>query len=455
MAPVNEGQLIFGLIIGIFLLLIMILKTKIHPFPALIISAAVIGIIGGLPPSSVISSITKGFGGTLGSIGIIIGFGIMMGRIFEISGAAETMARTFIKILGKGKEELALAITGFVVSIPIFCDSGFVVLFPLAKAISKNTKKSIISLGVSLAVGLVITHSLVPPTPGPVGVAGIFEVSVGSMILWGIVLAIPMLFVGLAYANWLGKKYYQIPDETGEGWIRTSPSKVTYTDLGKADKNLPSPFISFAPIIVPIILILLQNVSKLLNITGTFKEVISFLGSPVIAVGIGLLIAIYGLGRKTNRKEFLSELEKGIKSAGIIIFVTGAGGALGMVLRDSGIGNVIAESISKTSIPAILLPFIIATLVRFVQGSGTVAMITAASISAPIIANLDVNPLFAALAASIGSLFFSYFNDSYFWVVNRMMGIEDTKEQIKFWSVTTTLIWATGFVELLIISAIF
>ncbi|MBZ4649991.1 gluconate:H+ symporter [Thermosipho sp. (in: thermotogales)] len=452
MTAVNEGQLIFGLIVGIILLLVMILKTKIHPFPALIISAAAIGVIGGLPPSSVVNSITKGFGGTLGSIGIIIGFGIMMGRIFEISGAAETMARTFLKWLGKGKEEVALALTGFVVSIPIFCDSGFVILFPLAKAISKNTKKSIISLGVSMALGLVITHSLVPPTPGPVGVAGIFGVSVGSMILWGLVLAIPMLIGGLLYANWLGKRIYQIPAENGEGWVRPSNAKIEYKELGKADKNLPSPFASFAPLIVPIVLILIQNIAKLVGVSGVWKEIFGFVGSPVIAVGIGLLIAIYGLAGKVERKELLGQLEKGIRSAGIIIFVTGAGGALGMVLRDSGIGTVIAEAISKTSLPPILLPFIIATLVRFVQGSGTVAMITAASISAPIIANLSINPLFAALAASIGSLFFSYFNDSYFWVVNRMMGIEDTKEQIKVWSITTTIAWGIGLVELLVIS---
>lgn len=453
---VSGSQMILGLGIGIVLLIFMIMKTKIHAFPALIISAALTGLIGGMTPDAVVKTISTGFGNTLGSIGIIIGFGVMMGQIFEVSGAAERMALTFLKYLGKKREELALALTGFVVSIPIFCDSGFVILSPLAKAISKKTKKSVISLGVSLAVGLVITHSLVPPTPGPLGVAGIFNVNVGSFILWGLVLAVPMTVAGMAYAKWLGKRIYQLPAEDGEGWVRPAYQEPVYTSLDmKDDKHLPSAFAAFAPIIVPVLLILLNTITSALKVTGTLAQVVVFLGSPVIAVGIGLLIAIYGLTGRESRKTTIAEMEKGVKAAGIIILVTGGGGALGQVLRDSGAGNYIAEQIANTSLPAILLPFIVASLVRLIQGSGTVAMITSASITAPIIATLGVNPLFAALAASMGSLCFSYFNDSYYWVVNRMLGVEEAKEQIRVWSFTTTIVWAVGLVELLIVNAIF
>jgi GntP family gluconate:H+ symporter len=448
--------MILGLVIGIALLIILILKTKIHAFPALIIAAATTGIIGGMAPKAVMDSISKGFGNTLASIGIIIGFGVMMGEIFEVSGAAERMAQTFIKRLGKGREEIALAITGFLVSIPIFCDSGFVILSPLAKAISKKTKKSVITLGVALAAGLVITHSLVPPTPGPVGVAGLFGVNVGTLMLWGIVLAIPMTAAAIVYARYIGKKIYQIPSEDGEGWIRPPYQEPVY-DLvdSKNNKELPSTFMAFAPIVVPIILILLSTVTTAFKIQGSATGIINFLGAPVIAVGIGLIVAIYGLAGKYSRQETLEHMERGIKSAGIIILVTGGGGALGMVLRDSGAGDYIAKLIAQTPIPAILLPFIIASLVRLIQGSGTVAMITAASITAPILATLDVNPVFAALAACIGALLFSYFNDSYYWVVNRMLGIKEAKEQIRVWSVTSTIIWAVGLVELLIVNAIF
>ncbi|MTI47342.1 GntP family permease [Sporosalibacterium faouarense] len=453
---VSGGQMILGLVIGIALLILLIMKTKIHAFPALIIAAATTGLIGGMPADSVVGSISSGFGGTLGSIGIIIGFGVMMGEIFEISGAAETMARTFIKTLGKKREELALALTGFVVSIPIFCDSGFVVLSPLVKAISKKTKKSVVSLGIALALGLVITHSLVPPTPGPVGVAGIFNVSVGSFLLWGIIMAIPMTLAGMAYGKWIGKRIYQIPTEDGEGWIRTEYQEPVFNFRSENDRiDLPSPLRAFAPILVPVVLILLNTIISTVGYEGAIVNVITFLGTPIIAVGIGLLVAIFGLTNKYSRQDTLEKMEQGIKSAGIIILVTGGGGALGMVLRDSGAGNYIAELIAKTSMPAILLPFIIASLVRLIQGSGTVAMITAASITAPIIATLNVDPVFAAIGASMGSLIFSYFNDSYFWVVNRMLGIKDAKDQIRVWSVTTTIAWGVGLVELLIVNAIF
>jgi GntP family gluconate:H+ symporter len=181
-------------------------------------------------------------------------------------------------------------------------------------------------------------------------------------------------------------------------------------------------------------------------------QIIIFLGQPIVAVGIGLLIAIYSLGLKYTKSDLLAKMENGIKSAGIIILVTGGGGALGRVLQTSGIGNYIATGISQTAIPVFVLPLIIATLVRFAQGSGTVAMTTAAGICAPIVIAAGGNPMLGAFAACVGSLFFSYFNDSYFWVTNRLLGISETKEQIRVWSITSTVAWATGIVMLLILS---
>ncbi|MDO5026967.1 MAG: gluconate:H+ symporter [Tissierellia bacterium] len=458
---INSDRMIIALIIGLALLIGMIIKTKIHTFLALIIAAIFIGIAGGMPYDVVLSSVTDGFGGTLGNIGIIIGFGVMMGQIFEESNAAKRMAYTFIKVLGKGREDIAMSITGFLVSIPIFCDSGFVILAPIAKALSRTTKKSIVTLGLALASGLVITHSLVPPTPGPVGAAGIFNADVGSVILWGIVIAIPMMIAALAYARYYGKKVYQLPGENGE-WIRPDInefSKVKEVEAFNED-DMPSAFVSFAPILVPIILILINTIiAAILKTSGgqasQIQRVFMFLGTPIVAVGIGLLISIFTLTGDMDRKKTMKIFEKGIQSAGIIILVTGGGGALGRVLTNSGVGTEIAQAIAKTNIPAIVLPFIIATLIRFIQGSGTVAMLTAASISAPITASLGVDPVFATLSATVGSLFFSYFNDSFFWVVNRTIGIEDAKEQIRGYSVISTIAWAVGFICLLIINAIF
>ncbi len=453
---VSGNQMIIGMIVGILLLVYLILKTKFHTFLALIIAAVVIGLVGGMDPQDVVSSITQGFGSTLGSIGIIIGFGVMMGQLFETSGAAKRMAFTFLRLFGKDREEAALAVTGFLVSIPIFCDSGFIILAPLARALSKQTKKSIVTLGIALAAGLVITHTMVPPTPGPVGVAGIYGANVGSVILWGIVIAIPMLLSIMPYAKKLGKQIYQLPAEDGDGWVRPDSFQIA-EDLDSSfnQEELPSIATSFAPIIVPIILILLNTVGAVLKFSGLFGTIVKFLGTPLIAVAIGLIIAIITLTKDNTREETLHAMEKGIASAGIVILVTGGGGALGAVLRNSGVGEYIAGFIADSNIPLLFLPFLISTLMRFIQGSGTVAMLTSASITAPIMLSLGVDPVFATLSACIGSLFFSYFSDSFFWVVNRTIGITDPKEQMRIWSIPTTIAWAVGFISLSIINAIF
>lgn len=459
-------RMLIGLAIGIAVLIFLVLKTKIQAFLALIISTVVVGVIGGMPLTNItievdgvektfgiVNSITSGFGGTLGSIGIIIGFGVMMGQIFEVTGAAKRMAHTFLKLFGKKREEEALALTGFLVSIPIFCDSGFVVLAPIAKAISKATKKSVIGLGTALAAGLVITHSLVPPTPGPLGVCGIFGVDVGKFILLTLVLALPMAIACIAYSRlYLSKKYYRIPNEEGE-IVEMPYQEPNYEAAFSMDMTgVPGALESFMPLIIPIILILINTVATAMGKTEGFMNVLVFLGQPIVAVGLGLIVAILTLGRSLDRHEGLTEMEKGMASAGIIMLVTGGGGALGQIIKDSGLGTFMAEGLAKTAIPIIILPLLIATAMRFIQGSGTVAMTTAASITAPIIAASGVSPILGAVACCVGSLFFGYFNDSYFWVVNRTLGVSEAKDQLRIWSVTSTVAWAVGVVEVLILN---
>ena len=459
-------RMLIGLAIGIAVLIFLVLKTKIQAFLALIISTVVVGVIGGMPLTNItievdgvektfgiVNSITSGFGGTLGSIGIIIGLGVMMGKIFEVTGAAKRMTHTFLKLFGKKREEEALALTGFLVSIPIFCDSGFVVLAPIAKAISKATKKSVIGLGTALAAGLVITHSLVPPTPGPLGVCGIFGVDVGKFILLTLVLALPMAIACIAYSRlYLSKKYYRIPNEEGE-IVEMPYQEPNYEAAFSMDMTgVPGALESFMPLIIPIILILINTVATAMGKTEGFMNVLVFLGQPIVAVGLGLIVAILTLGRSLDRHEALTEMEKGMASAGIIMLVTGGGGALGQIIKDSGLGTFMAEGLAKTAIPIIILPLLIATAMRFIQGSGTVAMTTAASITAPIIAASGVSPILGAVACCVGSLFFGYFNDSYFWVVNRTLGVSEAKDQLRIWSVTSTVAWAVGVAEVLILN---
>ena len=457
----NEMQMMLGLAAGVFLLIFLALRTKIHTFIALILASAATGLIGGMLPGEVISCITGGFGSTLGSIGIVIGFGVMTGRILEVSGAAERMAYTFMKVFGRGKEEWALAATGLIVSIPIFVDSGFIILSPLYRALSGKTGKSAVGLGVALASGLIITHHLVPPTPGPLGAAGIFGADIGQVILLGILFSVPLMIVGVFYAKYIGRKLYRLPDEADGEWKRGEynaenvEEAVSVEEMFPDIEKLPSAFASFAPIVLPIILIFLQTAFSALKMTGPLAEIVSFAGNPAIALAAGLLLAICTLTAKETREDVITKMEEGAASAGIILLITGAGGAFGTIIRESGIGDHLAEIISGMPLPAILIPFLIATVIRLIQGSGTVSMITAASISAPVLTPLGIDPAFATISACMGAMVFSYFNDSLFWVVTRMLGITDIREQMRTWSIPTTILWATGGVLLLIVHAIF
>lgn len=418
--------------------------------------------VGGMGIDKTLSVITSGFGTTLGSIGLVIGLGVMMGRLLEVSGAAERIAWSFIKWLGKRREEWALAITGYIVSIPIFVDSAFVILYPVAKALAKSGKRSLLTLGVALAGGLVVTHHTVPPTPGPLGVAGIFNVDIGAMLLTGMALAVPCVIGIVFYAQWLDKRYPDfVPRTLNADEVNAALEQY---NKEKEQKDLPSLTLSLLPIVVPIVLIFLKAIcSTLATVEGWFGlathpvvQAINFVGSPVIALAISVLLAVYTLVPRMDKHTTAERLEEGLQSAGIILLVTGAGGALGAILRDSGAGQQLAEQVANLPISPILIPFIVATLVRLIQGSGTVAMITAASISAPILAQIPgINMLLAAQAATMGSLFFGYFNDSLFWVVNRMMGVSDVKQQMVVWSVPTTIAWAIGGTGVALINLLF
>lgn len=448
----SEGtRMVLSLIIGLIILVILITKTKVHVFLSVILCAILIGLAGGMSVDDVMTATTTGFGNSLSSIGIIIGFGVMLGKLLEISGATGVMANTFIKLFGKNHEPEAIALSGFVTSLSIFCTSGFIILAPLIKALSKKSKKSIVTLGIALAGGLVASHSLVPPAAGPIGVAGILNVNIGEFMLYGTILSIPIILVSLIYGKWLGKRIYQIPDGSG-GWTRESSANISNVqEEDELETSGLSPWICFAPILCAIVLILLKTVLESVNISN---PVINLLGQPIFALALGLLIAIYGLTRSFSRQETLNAMEEGLKASGKLMLLVGAGGSLGRIIQDSGLGDFIAGNIVKTSIPALLLPFLIALLLRIAQGSGSVAMMTAASVVAPMVTTLNINPVFAALAACIGAIPFSHFNDSYFWVINETIGIDNTKEQMRVWTVTTTIAGFTALIVLLILNAI-
>lgn len=426
---------IVGLILAMLLLVILIIRSKTHPVIAMIAAASIIGLSANLGANKTLELIVKGFGSTLGSIGLIIGLGVMMGRILEYSGAAQQIANGAIHWLGEKRERWALLFTGFIVSIPIFADSAFVILFPIVHALAVKNQKSIVSLGVLLAGGLVLTHSLVPPTPGPLAVAGIFDIDLGTMILIGICFALPLAFVVYAYSLWLEKYGPQIVVEPKKGF-----------------DHQKSPFLlkSLSPILAPIVLICLKSILPWLGVSNFwFLEIINFVGHPIIALCISTLIAVYLLTPEMSKAGTEKLLEEGLSTAGSILLVTGAGGALGYMVRESGQGQFLAQVIAALPISAVMIPYLVSSVIRLIQGSGTVAMLTSASITAPILVNIpEANLALAAMGAALGSFLFSYFNDSLFWVVNKMLKVNHIKKQLLTWSMPTSILWAFGGIEL-------
>lgn len=497
-----DVQLLLALVLGIATIVVIVLRTRLDAFVALLIAALVTGFVAGAPAGEIIASITTGFGNTLASIGIVIGLGVAIGKILEVSGAADALAQKFVKLLGKGREHWAMAGTGAVVSIPVFCDSGYVIMNPLARSIARRIRGRYVTLALALGCGMTLTHHLVPPTPGPLGVAGILGTDLGALILAGLVFALLLLPVVILYATWIGPKleseitpqvreavYAGVPAGTsagahapgavasGGGGTGAGPEEVTGeplreetpSALGEPPAGAAPHRVSFwlaaVPLLVPLLLIVLNTVTTAIdrNAQGVlaptdeytpsaFASTMGFIGNPVVALIIGIVLAVYLLlPRWTPRNRVHGWLADAAASAGLIILITGAGGALGQVLRDTGVGDELADAVSSLSLPSVLVPFLVASLVRLAQGSGTVAMITAASVTAPLVVALGLSPLLAALACCAGSMVFSYFNDSYFWVVTRFTGLEGTAA-LKGWSGITTAVWAASLPLLLIAS---
>ena len=453
----QETQMLLGLFLGIAVMIVLVLKTRTHTFIALLLAALITGLVGQMSPTDAINAIQEGFGNTLKSTGIIIGLGVMMGGILEKTGAAERLAYTFIKLIGKGNEEWALGVTGWLVSIPVFADSAVVIFAPLCKALSRVTGKSVIGLALALACGLQCTHTMVPPTPGPLTAAGLMGVDVGQMILVGAGLSIPIFIAAILYSKWIGTKIYQIPNTDGtydrkefkKEYIKTMEQLDSIMDA----KELPGLWNSLAPILVPLLLIFAKTALSLTSVeSGPVYNVISLVGSPIVALAIGTTLAVYGLGKKLDQKKTIGIMNESIKDTGIIMLITGAGGALGNVVKVSGIGDVLGEMVVSWPIPAILIPVIIAALMRIALGSATVAITTAASLTAPLVSVLGLSPVLLAQAACIGAMSFGYFNDSGFWVFNGMFGLTEMKDQLKCKTAVSMVMAGVGVVELLIIN---
>ncbi len=432
------------MIIFLWLLLVvgivvwMTARWKIHPFLALLFGAISIGFLARLETGELIGSIAGGFGSTLQSIGIVIAAGAIIGEYLDRSGGAKVLANKILNTVGEKNSPLSMSLTGYVVSIPVFCDSGFIVLSAINKAIAKRTKISLSVLAVALASGLYATHVFVPPTPGPLAAAATLGADIGQVLILGLIVSIPVMAAALLWAVLFCGKHTVEFDMQEE--------------LVTVSKDAPSFKIAIAPILTPIFLIALKSIADYPTAPfgeGAFLSVALFLGDPIIALLIGVAIAFFMVsdGRKRIQNEWL---EEGLRKAGIIILITGAGGAFGEVLRQTDLGEFAAQFATIGGL-GVLIPFIIAAFLKTAQGSSTVAIITAAAICAPLIEPLGLDsPMgtaLAVLAIGAGSLTVSHVNDSYFWVVAKFSEM-DTSTALKTHTVATLIMGVTGLITI-------
>lgn len=399
---------ISGLMLGVLVLVLCTVKFKIHPFFALIATTVTFAVVSGMNLEEMLAAFTSGMGGTMADIGLVIALGTVTGALLEKSGAAETMAKTILKITGKKHAALGLAITGYFVSIPVFCDSAFVLLSPIAKRISKDTKISMTTMAVALCMGLHATHMFVPPTPGPLAVAGILNADLGYVILFGALVSIPVMLVGYFGAVFMGKKYDYLPENVADV---------------PENQKLPSPLMAFLPILTPIMLMLLKTIGQMCGLQGVLMDIFAVLGTPAVALLVGLIIALAGYHQifpeDTKAWGFDGVFADALKTAGQIILIVGAGGAFSGVLKASPLQSILTNTFSGLTI-GILAPFIIGFIFRTCVGSATIAMVTAATMITPLMDVLGfaspMGRVIAMLACAAGGLMVFHGNDDFFWV---------------------------------------
>ena len=435
-------------VIGMAVLLFLCIKVKANAFVSLLATALVMGLMAGMSGADTVSAITDGFSGTVKSIGIVIIFGIMLGNYLDAAKGTNRMALDAVKLVGQKRAGLAMAITGYLVSIPVFSDAAFVILTPLVKAIHKKTKIPLAILAVSLSAGLLSTHVFVPTTPGPLAAAGLLGIDIGRAIMYGAFAAVFMTVAGWIFAELFFKNkpdsYYTFRDSEEQ----EKEEAVSIDD----DTDLPGTLASLLPLVVPIVLILLNTTcGMLLPEDSAVMKIISFVGDSNIALAIGAILAIVTLGKRLGGKVILDVMDKTLKDAGPIVFITSAGGALGQVLKVSGAGDSLAQGVIHTGLPFILIPFVISGLLKVVQGSGTVAVTTAATLCAPIAASLGLDPILIFLASGAGARLCCQVNDSYFWVYTNCMGF-DMKTGLKTLSISNVIMSLGGLLATFICS---
>jgi len=431
-------------LVSIVAIVLLITRLKLHPFLALLIVSILLGIVTGMKTEPIITSIQEGFGGTVGKIGLIIILGVIIGSFLEHTGGAMRLAMAILSLIGKKRVITAMGLIGYIISIPVFSDSGFVLLSSLNRSLTKKAGLSLAGTAIALGLGLSTTHALVPPTPGPIAAAGILNADLALVMGIGLLAAGVALAAALFFANKIASKVYIDP---GQDLDRPA----------KDPRGMPGLARSSFPILVPIVLIVLKSVSAFWNPEGwllQLKNLVQFMGEPVIALLIGFVFCLL-LPKKLEKSMFSAEgwVGKAMNSAAMIILVTGAGGIFGKMLQNSGVANELGYALTETNM-GIWLPFLLAAALKSAQGSSTVALITTASVIAPMMATMgftsEADRAMVVVAIGAGSLIVSHVNDSFFWVVTQLSGM-DLKTGYRLHTVGTLIIGATAMAALYVL----
>ncbi len=458
--------LIIAFVLAIVVMIVAISKFKIHPFLSIMAVSLILALLAGIPlvnvknadgttTAGIANVIGAGFSGTFSSIGIVIILGALIGSILEQTGAALKLADMVVKVVGKKNPELAIELMGWVVSIPVFCDSGFVILDPIRKALVKRTKTSSVAMTVALSAGLYISHVFIPPTPGPIAAANTLGIGNNLLLVMGmgVLASILPLIAGIVFAKFIGKKV-KSADEVND----TEAVTKTYEELVAEYGKLPGGFNALAPILVPIVLMALGSISSMAGWTGLTHELCTFLGTPIIALAVGTIFAVIQLATAKKMSNFYQITNDTLKTVGPILFVTAAGGVLGKVIASSDMVNYITKNATVLESVGILFPFLLAAILKSAQGSSTVAITTTAGIVAPLMEALNLSsPAMGALtvmAIGAGAMTVSHANDSYFWVVTNFG--EMTPEQgYKTQTVLTLILGLSAMVGIFLLSLVF
>ncbi len=425
--------LILAVSFGVATLLFLILKVKLPAFISLLIVCIEVGLLAGLSIDEAFNSISKGVGDTLGFVAVIIGLGALFGGFLESSGGVQVVAEKLLAIFKIKRAPWALMLTGFLVAIPVFFDVAFIILIPLVYALARKTKKSLFLYAIPLLAGLVITHSFIPPTPGPVAVAEILNANLGWVILLGALVGLPTAIIsGPIFGRFLAKRrFVEVPER-----FETTPSKLENVNLSMV----------FYILILPIVLIVLRTLFSKSN--SMFGDTLNLLGHPFSALILANLLAWYFLGIRNgvSKEKLLSYSVKSFEPAGVIILLTGVGGAFKQILVTTKVGELLAGLIDATSIHPLFFAFFVAALIRVLQGSATTAMIAAAGIVFPLVSQGSFSEAELALfvlAIASGASILSHVNDSGFWLVGQYLGLNE-KETFQSWTILTTLIALLG-----------